>query len=87
MIAWFSTSEHAIRTIPVLQHDPDRPEDVDTESDDHVADMTRYASQSRPYVQDAPDKKRGHILSVGETNQVTIEDLWPERRPSTEERI
>ena len=31
-----------IRTVPVLPRDPHRPEDVDTKSEDHVADECRY---------------------------------------------
>jgi hypothetical protein len=40
----------SIRTVPFLQHDPDRPEDVMTDSEDHAADEWRYACMSRPYV-------------------------------------
>ena len=46
----FSTCRDFIRTVPVLQHDPDRPEDVDTDSEDHAADEARYGCMSRPYV-------------------------------------
>jgi hypothetical protein len=45
----FSTCRDFIRTIPALQHDPDRPEDLDTASEDHAADEARYACMSRPY--------------------------------------
>jgi hypothetical protein len=31
----FSTCVDFIRTVPFLQHDPDRPEDVMTDSEDH----------------------------------------------------
>jgi hypothetical protein len=37
-----------IRTVPVLQHDPLRLEDLDTGAEDHIADETRYACLSRP---------------------------------------
>lgn len=36
------------RTVPALQHDEDRPEDVDSRMEDHAGDDTRYACQSRP---------------------------------------
>jgi hypothetical protein len=39
--------------LPALQHDDARPEDVDSESEDHCADETRYACLSRPFVRDA----------------------------------
>lgn len=48
LIYFFSTCTHTIRTIPALQHDKQRPEDLDTESEDHAADETRYAVMSRP---------------------------------------
>jgi hypothetical protein len=50
MIVTFSTCVDSIRTIPFLQHDPDKPEDLMTDSEDHAADEWRYACMSRPYV-------------------------------------
>ncbi len=50
MLVVFSTCKDFIRTVPALQHDPDRPEDVDTEGEDHVGDEARYACMSRPYI-------------------------------------
>ena len=49
MIYFFSTCAASIRTIPALQHDRARMEDVDTESEDHCADDARYAAMSRPF--------------------------------------
>ena len=45
----FSTHTASIRTIPALQHDPVKMEDVNTESEDHAADEWRYACMSRPF--------------------------------------
>jgi hypothetical protein len=39
--------EDTIRTLPVLQHDEDNPEDLDTDAEDHAADELRYACMSR----------------------------------------
>jgi hypothetical protein len=50
MIYFFSTCKDSIRTIPVLQHDPHRAEDLDTQAEDHCADDVRYAAMSRPWV-------------------------------------
>lgn len=50
MLFVFDTCRDFIRTVPVLQHDPDRPEDLDTDGEDHVADEARYACMSRPWV-------------------------------------
>lgn len=54
----FSTCLDFIRTVPVLQHDQNRPEDLDTSAEDHVADEARYACMSRPWVRaKAPEPK------------------------------
>jgi terminase large subunit-like protein len=50
----FNTCTATCRTMPVLQHDPLRPEDLDTNSEDHCADMIRYACMARPWL--APPK-------------------------------
>lgn len=50
MIAFFDTCRDSIRTIPSLQHDKNRIEDVDTEGEDHAGDDVRYACNSRPWV-------------------------------------
>ena len=50
MIVTFATCTDSIRTIPFLQHDPDRHEDVMTDSEDHACDEWRYACMSRPWV-------------------------------------
>jgi hypothetical protein len=49
MIYCFSSCGASVRTIPALQHDRDRMEDVDTESEDHCGDDWRYACMSRPF--------------------------------------
>ena len=38
MLVVFSTCVDFIRTVPFLQHDPDRPADVMTDSEDHCGD-------------------------------------------------
>jgi hypothetical protein len=50
MLYVFSTCRDFIRTVPTLQHDEGRPEDLDTSAEDHVADEARYACMSRPWV-------------------------------------
>lgn len=41
-IKYFSTCSDSIRTIPNLVHDELHPEDVDTDGEDHAADVDRY---------------------------------------------
>jgi|SRR5579859_442561 len=55
MLYVFSTATHLIRTLPALQHDKHRAEDVDSDSEDHAADALRYGCMSRPIVRDAPN--------------------------------
>jgi hypothetical protein len=54
MLYFFDTCVHTIRTLPAMQHDPLRPEDMDTESEDHAVDCVRYACMARLYVKDLP---------------------------------
>lgn len=44
----FRTCRAFIRTMPLLQYDEHRPEDLDTTGEDHVADETRYMCMARP---------------------------------------
>ncbi len=44
----FSTCDAFIRTIPLMMYDEHRPEDLDTDLEDHIADESRYAFMSRP---------------------------------------
>jgi hypothetical protein len=50
MIVTFSTCVDSIRTIPALQHDALRAEDLDSAMEDHAADDWRYGCMSRPWV-------------------------------------
>lgn len=61
MLVFFDTCIHTIRTIPALQHDETRPEDLDTSAEDHAADMVRYACMSRPWIRKAPEAERPKI--------------------------
>lgn len=50
MLLIFNTCTHLIRTLPALQHDQDKPEDVDTDGEDHAPDALRYGCMSRPWI-------------------------------------
>jgi hypothetical protein len=50
MLYVFSTCSALIRTLPTMQHDPRRPEDMDSTGDDHAADALRYGVTSRPWL-------------------------------------
>jgi hypothetical protein len=61
MLYFAECCEDSIRTIPTLQHKEDDPEDIDTESEDHAADETRYACMARPiYAEAATEGVQGY---------------------------
>jgi hypothetical protein len=57
MLYVFDTCKDFIRTVPALQHDLLRAEDIDTEAEDHAADEARYACMSRPWVPESTKSK------------------------------
>jgi hypothetical protein len=80
MIACFTTCRDSIRTIPVLQHDKDRPEDLDSDGEDHAADDWRYACTSRPWTRPAPDSRK----PMRGISQMTLNELIERQQPRTE---
>jgi Phage terminase large subunit len=76
MMVFFSTCKDAIRTLPVLQHDHDRPEDVDTESEDHAPDEIRYACNSRPFLPEKPREKSKNLTFVADAATGQIKSTW-----------
>jgi hypothetical protein len=74
------SSPNFIRTIPVLQHDTDNMEDLDTEAEDHVADEWRYAMMSRPWI---PQKYKKELQTYGTAQEfwrgITFDKKEPER--------
>ena len=52
MLYVLATCKDFLRTVPTLQHDPMKAEDLDTKAEDHIADETRYACMSRPWVRE-----------------------------------
>ena len=48
MIYFFENCRNMIRTLPILQYDPIRPEDVDTKQEDHLYDALKYFLMTNP---------------------------------------
>lgn len=71
MMVFFSTCLDSIRTVPFLQHDDHRAEDIDTDGEDHAADEIRYACNSRPWVRTPIAKEPGKTLHT-----MSLNDLW-----------
>jgi hypothetical protein len=71
---------HMIRTLPALQHDAGKPEDLDGESEDHLADCLRYGAMSRPYIArgaSLPSQELGPYASGDEDMPVMRVNLEP----------
>jgi Terminase large subunit, T4likevirus-type, N-terminal len=63
MIVTFSTCIDSIRTIPALQHDTLKPEDLDSDMEDHAGDEWRYACMSRPWARKKPEGEKMKNIS------------------------
>ena len=75
MVYIFSTCTDFIRTVPTLQHDKSRPEDLDTTAEDHAADEARYGLMSRPYVPHTEVDKTNPIIEIDGLSTMTMNDL------------
>lgn len=76
MLYLFSTCLDAIRTIPLLQHDADRLEDVDTDMEDHAGDSVRYGCSSRPYRAQIETPEKASFIHEALANEL----FWPDGR-------
>ena len=83
MIYFFDTCRDLIRTLPALQHDETRAEDVDTEAEDHAPDECRYACMSRPYVRADQPKPKPEFWDT----KPTMDALWKDHTRSRSGRI
>ena len=80
MMYIFSNCKAFIRTIPTLQYDKTRVEDLDTEGEDHVADEVRYFCMARPIkpdVQREPDRYK--LSPMYQALEIEKSDLQPRR--------
>jgi len=82
MVYLFNTCADSIRTIPALQHDEIKPEDLDTDGEDHAADEWRYGLMARPYARPKPPKER----PINSVHDMTLNDLWS-KAPKKGKRI
>lgn len=48
MMYFFDTCKDAIRTVPLMMYDEHKPEDLDTDLEDHACDEIRYFCMMRP---------------------------------------
>lgn len=57
MMYFFNTCKAAIRTVPLMMFDEHKPEDLDTDLEDHVCDEIRYFCMMRPIAPRVIEKK------------------------------
>lgn len=69
----FETCKDTIRTIPVLQYDVTKVEDVDTDLEDHAYDRDRYFFMSRPV---KPIKEKTDELSLLQKRYLQAAGKW-----------
>jgi hypothetical protein len=79
----FSNCTDSIRTIPMLQHDENRIEDVNSDMEDHAGDEWRYACMSRPYVRPKP-KAPAPPKFLRDTS---LDELWESTTQGNRKRI
>ena len=64
----FKSCRNLIRTLPIMQFDLRRPEDLDTAMEDHAVDTLRYMCMSRPIVvEGAPSE-----ITIAERNRLAF---------------
>ena len=81
MLYVFSNCKAFIRTIPLLEYDKTKPEDLDTDGEDHCADESRYFCMARPIAPRLPEKERdGTNDALLRALELREEDLLPARR-------
>ena len=79
----FKNCKHFIRTIPLLQYDEHKVEDIDTSQEDHIADSWRYFLMSRPIKpRVAPKPDEFNLTSAHIYLDINREDLRSTPKPN-----
>lgn len=83
----FRNCKAFIRTIPLLQYDEHKPEDLDTDGEDHVADEVRYFCMARPIRPVAAKPEDGFARSAAAMFlDISREEIQTMKRPRMEVR-
>jgi hypothetical protein len=87
MLYVFATCTNLIRTLPALQHDEHKPEDVDSDGEDHAGDALRYGCMSRPYARPEPaPRTKGDVYSFDGKGGLVSNLTWREMMERRERR-
>ena len=85
MIFFMDCCPAIIRTLPILEHHELNLEDVNSASEDHAPDETRYACMSRPYSAPTHVEKIRKVLRMKD-NTVVLHDILEEQRMVSKDR-
>ena len=69
LLIFLDNCEDSIRQMESVPADADKPDDVDTDAEDHAADDIRYGVTSRPWIIDS-------LPAMKDKPPVTMTDLW-----------
>jgi hypothetical protein len=75
LIYFMDNCVDAIRTLPALQHNENKMEDVDSTGEDHAPDEIRYACMSRPYHRPTQVDIVRKIFKQKENTSMVIHDV------------
>jgi hypothetical protein len=64
LLYFVNTCKNLIRTLPLMQYDNSKPEDLNSDMEDHAVDTLRYLCMSRPIVVEVPK------------TQLALEEQW-----------
>lgn len=76
-LRYFNICEDSIRTIPGLVHSSTRPEDLDTDGEDHAADVDRYFLQTIKDKKSAPLRTHEEVKSEQFKKKLGLKKLDP----------
>lgn len=86
MLVVFGACSDFIRTVPVMQHDPDKPEDLDTDGEDHACDEARYLMMARPWARPSPQPEKP-LVTIRTPTLAEVVRATDRRRATTGRRI
>ena len=68
----FDTCKHLLRTLPIMIYDISKPEDIDTDLEDHAVDTLRYLCMSRPITRELKVEERVQGINIAKLRQKLV---------------
>ena len=73
MMYVFNNCKGFIRTIPILTYDENKPEDIDTKLEDHIADAVRYLCMANPIAPTPVTVRKPTVYDPLSTDDVKVD--------------